>query len=81
MHFTGLDWTPLDSTDKQRLAGATLLIFANKQDIAGAMTLEEIRDVSIWCLILKLSQSRTKHKAKQSTAEIPGPRSAQYHLA
>ena len=27
----------------QRLAGATLLVFANKQDIEGALTSEEIR--------------------------------------
>lgn len=30
----------------KRLAGATLLVFANKQDLGGSMTLEEIRDVS-----------------------------------
>ncbi|RSH87075.1 ADP-ribosylation factor-like protein 2 [Saitozyma podzolica] len=29
---------------EERLAGATLLVFANKQDLAGAMTLEDIRD-------------------------------------
>jgi len=29
---------------EERLAGATLLVFANKQDLAGSMTLEEIRD-------------------------------------
>jgi ADP-ribosylation factor-like protein 2 len=33
-------------TDPQRLAGATLLVFANKQDLAGSMPLEQIRDVS-----------------------------------
>lgn len=31
----------------QRLAGATVLIFANKQDVNGAMTQDEIKDVSI----------------------------------
>lgn len=31
----------------QRLAGATLLVFANKQDLPGALSAEEIRDVSI----------------------------------
>lgn len=31
---------------KQRLAGATLLIFANKQDLPGAYGFEELRDVS-----------------------------------
>lgn len=30
----------------QRLAGATLLVFANKQDLPGALSAEEIRDVS-----------------------------------
>lgn len=35
----------------QRLAGASLLVFANKQDIQGSMTDNEIRDV------------RTKHSA------------------
>ncbi|KIR25079.1 ADP-ribosylation factor-like 2 [Cryptococcus deuterogattii 99/473] len=29
---------------EERLAGATLLVFANKQDLAGSMPLEEIRD-------------------------------------
>ncbi|KAK6906418.1 ADP-ribosylation factor-like 2 [Kwoniella mangroviensis CBS 10435] len=29
---------------EERLAGATLLVFANKQDLQGSMTLEEIRD-------------------------------------
>jgi hypothetical protein len=29
----------------KRLAGATLLIFANKQDISGAMTSKEIEEV------------------------------------
>ena len=30
----------------QRLAGASLLVFANKQDLPGALTAEEIRTVS-----------------------------------
>ena len=34
----------------KRLAGATLLVFANKQDLDGSMTLEEIRDVSVTSL-------------------------------
>lgn len=29
----------------QRLAGATLLIFANKQDLPGALSSEEIKEV------------------------------------
>lgn len=38
----------LNCTNKhlKRLAGATVLIFANKQDINGAMTQDKIRDVS-----------------------------------
>lgn len=35
----------------QRLAGATLLVFANKQDLPGAVSAEEIRDVIIKYLI------------------------------
>jgi ADP-ribosylation factor-like protein 2 len=30
----------------QRLAGATLLVFSNKQDLPGALLAEEIKDVS-----------------------------------
>ena len=30
----------------QRLAGATLLVFANKQDLPGALSAEDIRQVS-----------------------------------
>lgn len=30
---------------EERLLGATLLVFANKQDLAGALTLQEIREV------------------------------------
>lgn len=30
----------------QRLAGATLLIFANKQDLPGALSSEEIKEVN-----------------------------------
>lgn len=44
---------PLQSPDNlfpsflllQRLAGATLLVFANKQDLPGALTKEAIREV------------------------------------
>jgi ADP-ribosylation factor-like protein 2 len=32
----------------QRLAGASLLVFANKQDIQGSMKEHEIRDVSCY---------------------------------
>lgn len=31
----------------QRLAGASLLVFANKQDIAGGLSTEEIAQVSV----------------------------------
>lgn len=34
----------------QRLSGATLLVFANKQDLPGALSFEEIRDVSTFIL-------------------------------
>ena len=30
----------------QRLAGATLLVFANKQDLPGALSAKDIREVS-----------------------------------
>jgi ADP-ribosylation factor-like protein 2 len=36
-------------TDTQRLAGASLLVFANKQDIQGSMIDSEIRDVRTFC--------------------------------
>lgn len=36
-----------DADTQKRLAGATLLVFANKQDLSGSMSLEEIRDVSL----------------------------------
>ena len=34
----------------QRLVGATLLVFANKQDLPGAMSADEIREVSQPCM-------------------------------
>ncbi|KAK2709892.1 ADP-ribosylation factor-like protein 2 [Artemia franciscana] len=40
---------------EERLAGATLLVFANKQDLPGAMKAEEIRD------ILGLEDIKTHH--------------------
>lgn len=30
----------------QRLSGATLLVFANKQDLPGALSAEEIKEVN-----------------------------------
>ncbi|XP_066994143.1 ADP-ribosylation factor-like protein 2 [Anabrus simplex] len=66
----GLIWV-VDSADKrrlddcvkelhgllgeERLAGATLLVFANKQDLPGALSAEEIRDV------LELESIKTHH--------------------
>ncbi|KAJ8925335.1 hypothetical protein NQ315_009165 [Exocentrus adspersus] len=66
----GLIWV-VDSADKrrledcrnelhvllqeERLAGATLLIFANKQDLPGACTTDELRD------ILELDKIKTHH--------------------
>lgn len=38
--------------DIQRLAGATLLVFANKQDVPGAMTSEEIKEVLLFIFFM-----------------------------
>jgi len=35
----------------QRLAGATLLVFANKQDLPGALSAEDIKEVWIYIYI------------------------------
>ena len=44
----------------QRLAGASLLVFANKQDLPGAMTAEDIKQVkSEITLSLFLSHTHT----------------------
>jgi len=40
---------------EERLAGATLLVFANKQDLPGALTSEEIKDA------LELDQIKSHH--------------------
>ena len=45
----------------QRLAGATLLVFANKQDLPGALSAEEIRDVSP--VVPFVSPRRRKHQS------------------
>lgn len=37
-----------DSYVLQQLAGATLLVFANKQDLPGALSPEEIRQVILY---------------------------------
>ncbi|XP_069689425.1 ADP-ribosylation factor-like protein 2 isoform X1 [Periplaneta americana] len=41
--------------EEERLAGATLLVFSNKQDLPGSLLAEEIRD------ILELQSIRTHH--------------------
>jgi len=41
--------------EEERLAGATLLIFANKQDLPGALSAEEIKEV------LQLDRIKTHH--------------------
>lgn len=33
--------------EEERLAGATLLVLANKQDLPGALTSQEIKDVML----------------------------------
>jgi len=40
---------------EERLAGASLLVFANKQDLAGSLSSEEIRD------FLQLDEIKTRH--------------------
>lgn len=34
--------------EEERLSGATLLVLANKQDLPGAMSAQEIKDVSLY---------------------------------
>jgi signal recognition particle receptor subunit beta len=40
-------FTSYDTCLFQRLAGATLLVFANKQDLPGALPAEKIREVHV----------------------------------
>ncbi|XP_037091774.1 ADP-ribosylation factor-like protein 2 [Pollicipes pollicipes] len=77
----GLIWV-VDSADKrrmadckkelhsllleERLAGATLLVFANKQDLAGALSREEIRD------LLELPAITTHHWRIVSCSAVTG---------
>jgi len=77
----GLVWV-VDSADKrrmtdcskelhgllteERLAGATLLVMANKQDLAGALTREEIRD------LLQLPAITTHHWRIVSCSAVTG---------
>jgi hypothetical protein len=61
--------SPNPGSYTQRLAGATLLVFANKQDLSGSMSLEEIRDVRCFKAVigyrLKLTGCRrsTSHQS------------------
>jgi ADP-ribosylation factor-like protein 2 len=51
---------------EERLAGATLLVFANKQDLQGALTLEEVRDV------LALDEIKSHHWAVFDCSAVTG---------
>lgn len=51
---------------EERLAGATILVFANKQDIGGAMTGAEIRQA------LQLDQIRTHSWRIQPASAVTG---------
>lgn len=51
---------------EERLAGATLLVFANKQDIAGALTEQEIRQA------LQLDEIKSHHWAILACSAVTG---------
>ncbi|CEG65573.1 ADP-ribosylation factor-like protein 2 [Rhizopus azygosporus] len=51
---------------EEKLAGATLLVFANKQDIAGALSEKEIKDV------LGLEDIKTHHWAILACSAVTG---------
>ena len=36
---------------EERLSGATLIVFANKQDLPGALTEKEIREVTVFNIL------------------------------
>lgn len=55
-----------DLLQEERLAGATLLIFANKQDLQGAVTSEAIRD------LLELDKIGTHHWQIVSCSAMTG---------
>ncbi|CAE7546110.1 ARL2 [Symbiodinium sp. KB8] len=91
----GLVWV-VDSADRQRLedckqeldrllqeerlAGATLLIFANKQDLPGAMTAPEIRDFlqleeikrRHWCILACSAYTGEVSGCGKSRRKMPG---------
>jgi ADP-ribosylation factor-like protein 2 len=50
----------------QRLAGASLLILANKQDLPGALTVEQIREV------LELDSIKSHHWHIQGCSAVTG---------
>ncbi len=50
----------------KRLAGASLLVFANKQDLAGALTIEEIQEA------LELDSIATHHWIIQDCSAVTG---------
>ncbi|KAI9483472.1 MAG: ADP-ribosylation factor domain-containing protein, partial [Benjaminiella poitrasii] len=56
----------LQLLQEERLAGATLLVFANKQDIAGAMTEQEIRNA------LGLDDIKSHHWAIFACSAVSG---------
>eukprot|EP00002_Diphylleia_rotans_P027448 TRINITY_DN54_c0_g2_i1.p1 TRINITY_DN54_c0_g2~~TRINITY_DN54_c0_g2_i1.p1 ORF type:complete len:189 (-),score=41.84 TRINITY_DN54_c0_g2_i1:393-959(-) len=51
---------------QEKLAGATLLVFANKQDLSGALSSEEIAE------FLELAQIDTRHWQIQSCSAVTG---------
>jgi len=51
---------------QERLAGASLLVFCNKQDLTGALTLEEIRE------FLQLDNFQTRHWAVVPCSAVTG---------
>ena len=51
---------------EEKLAGATLLIFCNKQDISGALTLEEIGDA------LEIEKLTKRHWNIQACSAVTG---------
>eukprot|EP01027_Heterolobosea_sp_BB2_P010471 GEZU01015366.1.p1 GENE.GEZU01015366.1~~GEZU01015366.1.p1 ORF type:complete len:199 (+),score=27.87 GEZU01015366.1:44-598(+) len=51
---------------EEKLAGASLLVFANKQDLAGALTPQEISEV------LELDKITTRHWVIQSCSAVTG---------
>lgn len=67
---------------RQRLAGASLLILANKQDLPGALTAEQIREVGLvpwpvalshrWLQVLELDAIVSHHWKIQGCSAVTG---------